>query len=123
MKYAFIEAKRLVWPISMLCEQLAVSASGFHQWKQRKVGKEPSKAGRRGISNDALLAHVKAIHEQVKGEYGWPRVWKELLARGIRVGKERVSQLMAQHGIGARTKRRIKATTDSRHKLPGGRRI
>lgn len=30
------------------------------------------------------------IHAEVKGEYGWPRVWKELLARGIRVGKELV---------------------------------
>jgi hypothetical protein len=33
------------------------------------------------------LAHIKAIHAGVKGEYGWPRMWKELLARGVRVGK------------------------------------
>ncbi len=52
------------------------------------------------------------------GEYGWPRMWKELLARGIRVGKERVRKLMAQHGIRARTKCKFKATTDSRHNLP-----
>ncbi|HEY1392722.1 MAG TPA: IS3 family transposase, partial [Methylibium sp.] len=52
------------------------------------------------------------------GEYGWPRVWKELLARGVRVGKERVQKLMQLHGIKARAKRRYKATTDSRHDLP-----
>ncbi|WP_155402807.1 IS3 family transposase, partial [Ralstonia solanacearum] len=45
---------------------------------------------RRSISDDALLVHIRAIHAEVKGEYGWPRVWKELLARGIRVGKDRV---------------------------------
>ena len=118
MKYAFIEARRHVWPISLLCEQIGVSASGFHQWRQRKASKEPSKAGRRSMSNDALLAHIKAIHAEVKGEYGWPRMWKELVARGIRVGKERVRTLMAQHGIRARTKRKFKATTDSRHNLP-----
>lgn len=118
MKYAFIEAKRGVWPISLLCEQLEVSASGFHQWRQRKVSKGPSAPGKRGMSADALLAHIKSIHAEVKGEYGWPRMWKELLARGIRVGKERVRKLMAQHGIKARTKRRFKATTDSRHNLP-----
>lgn len=118
MKYAFIESKRRVWPISLVCAQLEVSASGFHQWKQRQTNKEPSKPQRRNISNDALLAHIKAIHAQVKGEYGWPRMWKELVARGIRVGKERVRKLMAQHGIQARTKRKFKATTDSRHNLP-----
>jgi putative transposase len=118
VKYAFIEGKRSDWPISLLCELLGVSASGFHQWKQRKSSKEPSPAGRRTMSSDALLAHIKAIHTEVKGEYGWPRMWKELVARGIRVGKERVRKLMAQHGIKARTKRRFKATTDSRHNLP-----
>jgi putative transposase len=118
VKYAFIEAKRGVWPILALCEQLEVSASGFHRWKQRRASKKPSKPHGRSMSNDALLVHIKAIHAEVKGEYGWPRMWKELLARGIRVGKERVRKLMAQHGIKARTKRRFKATTDSRHNLP-----
>jgi putative transposase len=70
------------------------------------------------MSNDALLAHIKVIHAEVKGEYGWPRMWKELLARGMRVGKERVRKLMKQHGIRARTKRKFKATTNSAHNLP-----
>jgi putative transposase len=43
---------------------------------------------------------------------------KELLARGIRVGKDRVRKLMQQHGIRARTKRKFVVTTDSRHSLP-----
>jgi len=42
----------------------------------------------------------------------------ELLARGIRVGKEQVRVLMKLHGIRARTKRKSKATTDSAHDLP-----
>jgi putative transposase len=62
--------------------------------------------------------HIKAIHAETKGEYGWPRIWKELLVRGIRVGKERVRKLMNLHGIQARTKRKFKATTDSNHHLP-----
>ena len=43
---------------------------------------------------------------------------KELLARGMRVGKERVRRLMQQHGIKAKTKRKFVVTTDSRHSLP-----
>jgi HTH-like domain len=51
-------------------------------------------------------------------EYGWPRVWKELLANGIRVGKDRVRKLMQLRGVKARGKRKFKATTDSNHRLP-----
>ena len=47
-----------------------------------------------------------------------PRIWKELLARGIRVGKQRVQKLMQLHGIRAKGKRRFKVTTDSKHDLP-----
>ena len=41
-----------------------------------------------------------------------------MLARGIRVGKDRVQKLMQLHGIKARGKRRFKFTTDSKHDLP-----
>jgi putative transposase len=61
---------------------------------------------------------MRSIHAQVKGEYGWPRMHKQLLAKGIRVGKERVRRLMQQHGIKAKTKRKFVVTTDSRHNLP-----
>jgi putative transposase len=58
--------------------------------------------------------HIKAIHAETRGCYGWPRIWKELLARGVRVGKERVQKLMQLHGIRARGKRRFK----SHHRQP-----
>ncbi|MBL8352183.1 MAG: IS3 family transposase [Burkholderiaceae bacterium] len=112
VKYAWIERHRQHWPVSLACEVLGVSASGYHDHKLR------SAKPRRNLSDDALLVHIRAIHAQSRGEYGWPRVWKELLARGIRVGKERVRKLMKLHGIKARGKRKFKATTDSNHGLP-----
>lgn len=115
MKYAFIEHNRRYWPVSVLCEVLEVSPSGYHQRRQRTAHDKPHRSR---VSNDALLAQVKAIHTQVKGEYGWPRMWKELLTQGVRVGKERVRKLMAQHGIRARHKRKYIATTNSNHDLP-----
>lgn len=112
MKYAWIERNRHRWPVSVACEVLGVSPSGYHEHKVR------SAKPRRRITDDALLVHIRAVHAESRGEYGWPRVWKELLARGIRVGKERVRKLMSLHGIKARGKRRFKATTDSSHELP-----
>ena len=64
-----------------------------------------------------MLAHIRAIHVDTKGEYGWPRVWKELLARGVRVGKDRVQRIMQAYGIKARGKRKFVVTTDSKHDL------
>jgi putative transposase len=112
VKVAWIERNRKRWPVSVACAVLGVSPSGYHDHRVRQA------RPRRGISNDALLVHIRAIHAETRGEYGWPRIWKELLARGIRVGKERVRKLMSLHGIRARGKRKFKATTDSNHKLP-----
>ena len=87
-----------------------VSVSGYFEHQRRGAHDRPS--------NEALLAHIRAIHAEVKGEYGWPRVCKELLARGIRLGKDRVQRLMKAHGIKARGKRMFVVTTDSKHSLP-----
>jgi transposase InsO family protein len=114
VKYAWIERNKTRWPISLQCETLGVSPSGYHEHFTRRATPER----RKRLGNDALLVHIRAIHSESKAEYGWPRVWKELLARGLRVGKERVRKLMALHGIKARTKRKYKATTDSNHHLP-----
>lgn len=70
------------------------------------------------LPDQRLLAHIRAIHREVKGEYGWPRIYHELRRRGLRVGKERVRLLMQAHGIRGKIKRRYVATTDSRHALP-----
>ncbi|SPK69922.1 conserved protein of unknown function (plasmid) [Cupriavidus taiwanensis] len=83
VKYAFIERNRHHWPISVLCEVLEVSPAGFHQRRQRAAKDRPQRSR---VSDDALLVHIEAIHAEVKGEYGWPRMWKELVARGVLKG-------------------------------------
>lgn len=107
---------RQQYPVSVSCGVLEVSASGYFNWLRRPQDIAGRPGGRH--SDEALLAHIRAIHAEVKGEYGWPRMHKELQARGIRVGKDRVRKLMQQHGIRARTKRKFVVTTDSRHSLP-----
>jgi putative transposase len=114
VKYAFIQEHQRVWPISVQCRVLEVSISGYHEHFVRSASGEQ----RRHLSDDALLVHIKAIYAEMRGAYGWPRIWKTLLGRGIRVGKERVQKLMKLHGIRARGKRRFKVTTDSNHDLP-----
>ena len=119
MKYAWIASNKAHWPITLACEVLGVSASGYFEHGRRKTLPKPSKPGsHKRMSDEALLTHIRAIHAEVKGEYGWPKMWKELVARGHRVGKERVRRLMQLHGIRARCKRKFVITTDSKHHLP-----
>jgi transposase InsO family protein len=115
MKYAFIYRNRRVWPISVQCRVLRVSVAGYHEHfaRRREI------VERRHLSDEALLVHIRAVYTENRGAYGWPRIWRELRARGIHVGKLRVQRLMQQNGIRARGKRRFRiATTDSRHSLP-----
>jgi transposase InsO family protein len=115
MKYAFIERNKLVWPISVQCRVLVVSVSGYHEHLSRRE----DIAQRRHLSDQALLVHIRAVYAENRGAYGWPRIWRELRARGIRVGKQRVQRLMQKHGIQARGKRRFRVlTSDSKHSLP-----
>lgn len=115
MKYAFIEHHKKQWPVSLQCEVLGVSPSGYHGHFKRRTTHAPNQR----LSNDVLLVHIRTIHAQSKNEYGWPRVWKELLRQGIRVGKERVRKLMHLHRIAARGKHKFRVTTtDSNHNLP-----
>lgn len=107
---------RRQWPVGVVCEVREISASGYFNWLRRSQSQTPRPSARH--SDKALLAHMRAIQAEVKGEYGWPRMHKELLARGIRVGKERVRVLMQRHGIKAKTKRKYVVTTDSKHHLP-----
>src|SRR5450631_1247042 len=115
MKYAFIQRHKRVWPIRVQCRVLRVSISGYHQHLVRRR----AIAQRRHLSDEALLVHISAAYAENRGAYGWPRIWRQLRAQGIRVGKQRVQRLMQQHGIRARGRRRFRLmTTDSRHSLP-----
>ncbi|HET7158037.1 MAG TPA: hypothetical protein VFI62_03515 [Burkholderiales bacterium] len=57
------------------------------------------------------MVHIKAIHAETRGGYGWPRTRWELRARAIRmgVGKDRAQKLMQPLGFGAKGKRASKS--------------
>jgi transposase InsO family protein len=94
-----------------MCHALSISVSGFFSWC--RGGK-----ARKRLTDMQLLTLIKALPAEIKGAYGWPRIWQELKARGIPAGKERIRKRMQAHGVRGRHKRRYKATTDSRHAFP-----
>jgi len=112
MKYAWIDTQRNAYPLPVMCETLTVSISGYRAWKR---GGSPH---RKRLTDTQLLVLIRAIHQELKGAYGSPRMVRELRARGFPASKPRVERLMRENGIRARHKRRYKATTDSKHALP-----
>ena len=111
MKYAWIEGQRDSFALQALCETLDVSASGFAAWKR-------GGSVRRWLTDAQLLVLIRAIFAESDGNYGSPRVYREIKARGLPASRERVARLMNENGIRAKHKRRYKATTDSKHNLP-----
>lgn len=123
MRYAFIERHRNVWPITAQCRVLDVSVSGYGQYRARqqrasRTGPASATAATSRLSDMALLVHIRALFLEMKGAYGWPRIWRELAVRGVRAGKERVRKLMQANSLRARGKKKFKVTTDSGHGLP-----
>ena len=103
--YRFISAEKARTPVSVCCELLGVSRSGFYDWLRRA----PSD---RALSDAWLSEKIKAIHQANRGVYGARRVHAELrLAQGVRVGRKRVERLMRQAGISGLVKRRKGGTT------------
>ena len=115
MRYAFIRRHRSVWPIRIQCRVLKVSVTGYHE----HFGRQARSVERRHLSEAALGVHVRAVYLEQRGAYGWPRVWRELRAQGLRVGKQRVQRLMQRQELRGRGKKRFRVvTTDSKHSLP-----
>lgn len=112
MKYAWIDAQRKAYPLPVMCETLSVSISGYRAWKRGGCRR------RKRLTDAQMLTLIRAIHTQLKGAYGSPRMVKEIRGRGFPASKARVERLMRAHGIRGRHKRRYKATTDSKHSLP-----
>jgi putative transposase len=111
VKFAFIDAKEVAFPVGAMCRALGVSSSGYYEWRRRLPAP-------RTTADAQLAVEIAAAHKRSRGTYGSPRVHAELRARGTRVGRKRVERLMCENGLQARRKRRFCHTTDSKHPGP-----
>jgi putative transposase len=110
--YRFISAEKARTSVSMCCDLLGVSRSGYYDWASRA----PSD---RQLADAWLIEQIKRIWAENRKVYGSPRIHAELrMADGVRVGRKRVERLMRQAGIsGLQTKRRGRTTI----RVPGVR--
>jgi putative transposase len=110
LRYAFIAEHQDMWPVSVLCEVLDVSRSGFYAYLPRHA--------KRSIDAEevALFTRVKAIAAETRHSYGSRRMAKQLQEEGFHVGRAKARRLMHKAGVAVqRPRRRGPMTTDSRH--------
>ena len=111
MKYRFIQHHKHQYSLFKLCRILRIARTSYHSWLHRIPGK-------REQENQMLLEEIKRVHEKSRKTYGSPRITDELKDKGYTCSRPRVARLMRQHNIRAKTKRKFKITTQSKHKYP-----
>ena len=102
---------RLNYPIPLLRRVLKVSASGYYAW----VDRPPSKWSR---EEARLELEIKAADQRTRQTYGPERLQCDLAEHGVQAGVCRIKRIRKTLGIHCKQKRKFKATTDSKHKLP-----
>lgn len=111
MKYAWIEQRRSLFPVTRMCTMLKVSRTGFAQWLVRG----PSA---RQVANESLDAKVFAIHQHSGGSYGRPRIVDALQNASTPATHERVRKSLLRQGLRTVHKRPYRVTTNSNHDHP-----
>jgi transposase InsO family protein len=91
-------------PHATCCRALGVSQAWFYKWRHGDAS--PRRARRRQLA--AKIMQLFAAH---RGRYGSPRITADLRDEGWRVSVNTVAQIMAEHGLQARPKRRRRGGT------------
>ncbi len=101
------DQKAAGFPVNKACEVAEVSTSGFYDWRTRELA-PPTE---REVAEDALVALMREIFDAADGNYGVPRMHRELRQGGVVVNAKRVRRLMRLHGMAGRCIRRRVRTT------------
>jgi putative transposase len=90
---------------------MKVSHSSYYQWLN-----DPESI--RNTEDNYLMERIKSIFQISRRSYGSRRIRRVLLNEGITISRLRVIRLMKAAELICKTKRKFKATTDSKHNKP-----
>ena len=108
MRYEFIKMHKKAYPVTLMCDVLNVSSSGYYHWQSRTPSKNR-------LINDEIDCKIITIYRRHKSRYGAPRIHKELVESGEAISRKRVARRMIKLELRAIHARKFKVTTDSNH--------
>jgi len=107
-RYACVaDQKAAGFPVTTACEIADVSTSGFYDWCNREAAPPTV----RELAEADLVTLIREIFDATEGNYGVPRMHRELRDNGVVVNIKRVRRLMRLHGMAGRCIRRRCRTT------------
>nr|WP_241736700.1 IS3 family transposase [Anoxybacillus flavithermus] len=65
-----------------------------------------------------MKKQIKKIHIESRETYGSPKITKIFQKQGVKVSQKTVARIMKDGDIRSKTKKKYKATTNSKHHLP-----
>jgi transposase InsO family protein len=101
------DQKAAGFPVIAACDAAGVSTSGFYDWQAREAAGPTEAQG----AEAELVELMREIFEASDGNYGVPRMHRELRRGGLRINVKRVRRLMRLHGMAGRCRRRRCQTT------------
>jgi putative transposase len=111
VKYAWIKQHASEFSVDVMCQFLKVSRSAYYAWLQRgetEAGKEDAD----------LTSLIRTEFNKSRATYGTRRLKQILLGHQRTVSRRRIGRLMREANLACKSKRKFKATTNSRHDLP-----
>lgn len=116
MKYAWILEQSTDYCVRSLCSVMRVSSSAYYAWAWAWAA---AASDRKKATRDKELTEViTTAFTQNRAVYGTRRLKTVLEKQGETVSRRRIGRLMEEAQLRCKTKRRFKATTDSKHNLP-----
>ncbi len=94
-----------------MCEVLELTESRYYDWVNRPESEKEKE-------DKKLLKEIKRVHKENHEIYGVRRITVQLNKEGIYYGKTRVGRLMRENNIYCKTRKKYKATTNSKHNYP-----
>ena len=110
MKYAWIKEQRNqhIFKVNAMCEMLGVMRSGYYAWKNNPQSTRDKEDIRLGEL-------IKKSFYGGRHIYGRKRIQDDLKDWGEKISKRRIGKLMAKLGLWCKTRKKFKATTNSKH--------
>jgi transposase InsO family protein len=94
-----------------MCQVFEVSRSGYYEWCSRPLSQHRRK-------DNALKVKIRRYHGEGRKLYGTRRIQKKLQYGEENVSRRRIARLMKEEGLICQTRKKFKATTNSRHDKP-----
>lgn len=118
MRFDFIARHVLEFHVTVMCRVLQVSKAGYYAWRIRREGPDGG-LNKHQRANEELTGKIRSIHSESRLTYGSPRVYAELVSRGVSCSENRVARLMRAAGLrGVCRRHRGIRTTNSLHSYP-----